>query len=219
MPRAGRGHPAGHKRLRRGDRNQLVRVDDRRTATAAPRTEAERHRCADAAVGAEFVGAVPVPEKKGKEVKVLYTDKFVEIYWNNERIALHMRDKRLYKYTTKTEHMPVQHEFYAKWTPERMIAWGNNLGEGVREMIEGILKKVQHPEQGYKSCLGILNLSKKYDKERLNNACKRAIYFGSYSCRVVKNILEKGLDRIAVEDKEEMLLPLHENVRESGYFQ
>jgi hypothetical protein len=71
-------------------------------------------------------------QKKGREAKILYTDKFVEIYWNNERIALHLRDKRPYKYTTKTEHMPAQHAFYTKWTPERLINWAGNMGDGIR---------------------------------------------------------------------------------------
>ena len=98
-----------------------------------------------------------------------------------------------------------------------MISWGEAIGSEVRAMVEKVLSDRPYPEQAYRSCLGILNLAKKYGKERLNRACARALSYGSYSYRSVKTILEKNMDKI----QEETLaaeLPLHENIRGGGYF-
>jgi transposase len=152
-----------------------------------------------------------------KKVTVIYTSRNVDIYFNGTRIAFHQRDRKTNGYTTVKEHMPPQHQFVSEWSPERMIRWGEEIGENVKIMITGVLERRAFPEQAYKACLGILNLAKKYGNERVNNACKRAVEFNYYSCKGVKNILEKGLDKVQ-EEKEIRALPLHDNIRGSNYF-
>lgn len=152
-----------------------------------------------------------------KRVSVMYTSGSVDIYFNGQRIAFHKRDRRANGYTTIKEHMPAQHQFVSEWNPERMLSWGAGIGESVKVMIEGVLGSREFPEQAYKVCLGILSLAKKYGKERLNNACKRAVAFNYYSYKAVKNILEKGLDRVE-EEVTAPVLPLHNNIRGSRYF-
>ena len=156
-------------------------------------------------------------QHRGKRVTVIYTTSAVEIYHKNVRIAFHKRNYTPNGYTTTKEHMPAHHRFYDSWSPERMISWGEAIGSEVRAMVEKVLSDRPYPEQAYRSCLGILNLAKKYGNERLNRACARALSYGSYSYKSVKNILEKNLDKI----QEETLaaeLPLHENIRGGGYF-
>jgi hypothetical protein len=89
----------------------------------------------------------------------------------------------------------------------------------VRTVIEIVLSLRQHPEQSYKTCLGILNLAKRQGNERLNRACVRAMYLESYSCKTIGNILDNNMDR---EDVTPGLfdspLPLHENIRGSEYY-
>jgi transposase len=154
---------------------------------------------------------------KGKRVNVLYTSESVELYHKNIRIAFHKRDRTVNRYTTLKEHMPSHHQFYSEWSPQRMISWGGAIGNDVKIMIEKVLESRKFPEQAYKVCLGILNLSKKYGNQRLNQACKRALQYNCYSYKSIKNILEKGLDKL----QEEIVLaqlPVHNNIRGNQYF-
>ena len=154
---------------------------------------------------------------RDKKVKIKYTARNVDISYNNIRIAFHKRDIRPGGYTTKKEHMPSDHRFYAEWSPQRFLNWGRDQGVYVKQVISKILTLRQHPEQAFRSCLGVLSLEKKYGRDRVNQACKRAVEYCAFSCKAIKNILDKGLDKI-IELPEQQNLPLHENIRGSEYF-
>ena len=153
-----------------------------------------------------------------KHVRVIYSKRNVEIYHNHKRIAYHIRDRRNYIYSTIKEHMPSHHRFVSEWNPQKFIKWAANIGEETEYYIKRILDSKQHPEQGYKSCIGILTFAKKISKQRLNNACKRAIYYNSYSYIAIKNILAKGYDKLKLDNPEQFTLPMHKNVRGSSYY-
>jgi len=157
-------------------------------------------------------------QHRGKRVKIIYADSYVEIYRNNIRIAFHKRVRTRNKYTTIPEHMPHNHRFYNDWSPEKMIEWAEQKGSFIRELIEKLLEKRTHPEQSYKVCLGVINLSKKYGEGRVDRACKRALDFHYYSYKTVKNILEKGLDKIEELQLAHQKLPEHQNIRGSEYY-
>ena len=154
----------------------------------------------------------------GKKVKVIYTEKSVEIYHNNIRIAFHARDRKIGGYTTIGDHMPSAHKFYAEWSPDRIIGWAAKIGQDVKEMTVKLLESREHPEQAYRVSLGIISLAKKYGNSRVNKACARALYYKLYKYKAVKNILEKGLDRIEEEPESSQLLPLHSNIRGADYY-
>lgn len=154
---------------------------------------------------------------RGKHVQVVYTEKVVEIFYKNQRIAFHKRDRTLNGYTTIKEHMPLHHQDINDWNPQRLISWAQNIGEYVEIVVSHILSTRQHPEQGYKVCLGILNLTKKFEPERLNKACQRAIDFNHYSYKGIKNILEKRLENCQLDLFEP--LPMHQNIRGNQYYQ
>jgi len=90
----------------------------------------------------------------GKKVKVIYTEKSVEIYHNNIRIAFHARDRKIGGYTTIGDHMPSAHKFYAEWSPDRIIGWAAKIGQDVKEMTVKLLESREHPEQAYRASLG-----------------------------------------------------------------
>ena len=154
-----------------------------------------------------------------KRVTVIYTTSSVEIYHKNIRIALHLRDYSANRYTTTKEHMPPHHLFYDSWSPQKMIGWAEAIGPEVKAMIEAVLESRPYPEQAYKACLGILNLARKYGKERLNEACARGLEYRCYSYRSVRNILENNLDKLRDRQSNQQELPLHENIRGTEYFQ
>ena len=152
-----------------------------------------------------------------RRVDLFYTERIVEVFHKNVRIAIHKRDRTVNKYTTLPEHMPPNHRWMNDWNPEKLVRWAERIGPAVKEMVKIVLKRRAHPEQSYRSCLGILNLLKEYSDIRLNKACKRALYYNHYSCRGVRNILKNGLEDM----QEETLfttLPEHENIRGNQYY-
>lgn len=155
----------------------------------------------------------------GKKVKLLFCRHSVEIYYNYQRIALHGRVKLPYQYTTDKEHLASTHRFVAEWTPQKFICWAEGIGPDVKLYIEEVLRCKQHPEQAYKSCVGILSFAKKVGHERLINACKRALNFEAYNYKTIQLILEKELDkRDAPAQTDHLPMPLHENIRGENYY-
>ena len=114
--------------------------------------------------------------------------------------------------------MASTHQFITEWTPQRFIDWAASIDPSVEELICRILEKKQHPEQSYKSCMGVLSFAKKAGKERLANACKRAIDHGIYNYRIIQKILENGLDTIVDEEPNNNELPEHKNIRGNNYY-
>jgi len=155
---------------------------------------------------------------KGKQVRVIYDDRNVSIYYDNVRIIQHKRDRCPNGYTTLHTHMPPQHQYYKQWSPERFLSWGQAIGDDVAEMIQAVLKNRKHPEQAFKTCMGILNLVKEHGPDKLNKACRRALGFGLYSFKRIKNILDSGLEEEKLSESMEMPVISHENVRGSQYY-
>ena len=161
--------------------------------------------------------SVPYQYAKKKET-LLYTISTVEIYHKYNRIATHIRNNKPYIYTTTPEHLASTHQFVAEWSASRFIEWGNSIDIAVGEYILKIIESRNHPEQAYKSCLGILSYEKKVSKERLINACKRALDYKIYNFKTIQNILENNLDSIDFEHEQEQDLPTHGNIRGKHYF-
>lgn len=156
----------------------------------------------------------------GKKVKLRYGFKTVEIFYHYECIAHHKRIVSPYNYTTDKDHLASTHKFIADWTPERFLNWAESIHKDVKTYIFHILDKKQHPEQAYKSCVGILALTKKVGNERLIKACQRAIDFEMYNYKTIQQILEKGLDNQTPEEETgQVQMPLHDNIRGENYYQ
>ena len=153
-----------------------------------------------------------------KKVKLLYTKSTVEIYYKYNRIATHPRHYKPYVYTTNPDHMASTHQFVADWSASRFLDWASGIDPSVGEFIMKIIDSKNHPEQAYKSCLGILSFEKKVGKQRLINACKRALDYRIYNYKTIQNILENNLDRIDLESETDLELPQHENIRGKNYF-
>jgi len=156
----------------------------------------------------------------GKKVKLMYSRSTVEVFYHYERIAIHPRTKSPYNYTTEKDHMASAHQFVSDWTPERFLNWATGIHEDVHLYILKILDRKQHPEQAYKSCVGILSFAKKVGNDRLIKACQRALGYGIYNYKTIQTILEKGMDKLdETEENKQMEMPLHENIRGEDYYQ
>jgi transposase len=116
--------------------------------------------------------------------------------------------------------MPSSHRAHAEWTPSRLIHWAEKCGPATGRVVAGILESRPHPEQGYRACLGLMRLGRRYGDERLDAACERAEYLRSYSYRTVKNILAAAQDRLPLGDDSaaDEATPAHDNIRGARYY-
>jgi len=158
-----------------------------------------------------------------ERVEIRFTATSVEVFHKGQRVALHRRPSYFAPggYATIPAHMPKAHRQHLAWSPTRLIHWGQSVGPKTGELIEAILEHRPHPEQGYRSCLGILRLAKQYGNQRLEAACDRAVRVRARSYRHVQSILKNGLDRVPLPkaELETQALPLtHENVRGGDYY-
>jgi len=144
----------------------------------------------------------------------------VELFRNGSRLTSHVRSYARGRHTTKPEHMPASHQKHLEWTPSRIIRWGESIGPSVAALAERIIASRRHPEHGYRSCLGILRLAKRYGPERLEAACCRALAVNALSYKHVESTLKHGLDRDKLDDPTKPARPgvVHENVRGRDYY-
>lgn len=161
-----------------------------------------------------------VPEQlRRQKVDVRITTDTIAVFFKGKRIASHLRSYHRGKFTTIAEHMPKAHQGYREWTPSRLISWAEKSGPSTARLIETIMTTRPHPQQGFRSCLGIMGLGKKYTNERLEAAAHRALAIRAYSYRSIRAILESGMDRVAVQAKEVIPVIEHDNIRGGQYFQ
>ena len=155
-----------------------------------------------------------------KKVDVRSTQSTVEVFFKGKRVASHKRSPHKGRFTTQNEHMPKSHRAYAEWTPQRLIRWAAKTGEHTAALIEKVLESRPHPQQGFRSCLGIMRLGKRYGNERLEAACNRALHIQSYSYTSVESILKTGLDGQPLpQPTSEYPAIEHDNLRGADYFQ
>ena len=188
---------------------------------AEPWVHAEWKRCR---VGLDYHIALDhhhysVPHRFARrEVEARFTARTVEIFLGGERIAVHMRGSGNGRHTTVPEHMPSSHRRYLEWTPAKIREEAARIGPMLSLLVERIIADRPHPEQGYRSCLGIIGLAKRFGADRLEAAAMRALEIQARNYPSVKSILEKGLDKVPVSKAPEREPILHDNIRGSQYY-
>ncbi|MGH7440069.1 MAG: IS21 family transposase, partial [Polyangiaceae bacterium] len=205
-------------------RRDLFEQMERAALRPLPSTRFEYAAWAKARVNIDYHVAVEghlysVPYRLVHEqVEVRLGADVVEVLHRRGRVAAHRRSYLKGGFTTETEHMPSAHRAHAEWTPSRIVEWAGKVGAATRDLCEAILADRPHPEQGFRSCLGILRLGKRYGEVRLEAACNRALRVRARSYRHVESILKNGLDRVAATEEQTSLSLAHENVRGRDYY-
>jgi len=166
--------------------------------------------------------SVPHPLVK-HQVEVQATRESVAVFFKGKQIARHARGYVQGSFSTEPSHMPEAHRQHRQWTPERLTRWATKLGPSVVAVVESLFARKKHPEQAYRSCLGLLNLSRQYDAQRLERACHRAKLIGSPTLRSIKSILKQGLDQLELpqdesKESEDSNRHSHENIRGPEYY-
>jgi transposase len=154
-----------------------------------------------------------------REVDVRMTHNTIECFHRGERVASHQRSKLKGRHTTVAAHMPESHRQAGEWSPERLLKWAAKTGPAAEKLIQVVMASRKHPQQAYRSCLGILRLGNAYGEARLEAACRRALVLGSCRYKSIESILKHRLDEQPLEDQQELSLPeTHDNIRGPAYY-
>lgn len=148
----------------------------------------------------------------GMQVKVIYTRSLVKIYHKANLLATHPRNHRKGGYTTRKEHLCSHHQYYRQRSPTYYMQRGYKHSESLYELMEALFKQDKYPEQLYKTCDGILNLSRKADLESFTKACNIALEHQNYSYTFLKQVLENRMTEYP-EEPVVKSLPAHGNIR------
>ena len=162
-----------------------------------------------------------VPYTLAREVvDVRATSSTLEVFAKGRRVAAHQRSYAKNRYVTERAHMPDSHRRYLEWTPGRIIAWAMKNGPSTGSFIEEVLARRPHPEQGFRSALGVMRLAQRYGDTRLELACARATTLQSFSYKSVESILKHGLDqRPLLGSPPSRSHPTHANIRGADHYQ
>ena len=155
----------------------------------------------------------------GQTLEARITRHALELLLRGQRVAAHARSDRRGGYTTVEAHMPAAHRAHLEWTPQRLIDWGQRIGLSCGELITRLLQTYKHPEHGYRSCLGLLSLSRRYGEARLEAACERALALGTWRYRHVRDLLANQRDLATEATASDWISPAHANLRGPGYYQ
>jgi transposase len=154
----------------------------------------------------------------GQYVEARATQRVVEVLHRGQRVASHVRSAHKGKFTTVTEHLPAAHRAHLQWSPERLIHWGQDIGVSTGALVKRLLETRKHPEHGYRACLALLSLAKRYGKPRLEAACVIGLELGTTRSSHVRDILVNGRDLVVPSTVSEWVSPPHDNVRGAAYY-
>ncbi|MBW8072306.1 MAG: IS21 family transposase [Ferrovum sp.] len=155
----------------------------------------------------------------GQALEARVTVCAIEILHRGQRVASHARSSQKGGFTTVTAHMPAAHRAHLEWTPQRLIHWGEGIGPATAETVTRLIEQNKHPEHGYRSCLGLRSLAKRFSQPRLEAACTLALQIGTCKYRHVRDILVNNRDQHQPPPANDWVSPEHVHVRGSDYYQ
>ena len=154
-----------------------------------------------------------------QQLDVRRSAQVVELFHKGKRVASHQRSPLKGRHTTVAVHMPKAHQHYAEWSPQRLVLWAAKTGEATAQVVETILASRPHPQQGFRACLGIMRLGKRYGDGRLEAACQRAIRIGACSYKSIESILKHDLDQQPLPGPPAAAPVItHSNIRGAQYY-
>ena len=206
-------------------RRQLFEAIERPVMRALPQDDFEYAEWHLARVGIDYHVEVQgffysVPHALIREqVDTRATQRTIEVFHRGKRVAAHARRYGGPRHGTQAEHMPSAHRRYAEWTPERLQRDARGIGPATEALIIAVMARRPHPEQGFRTCLGILRLFRGLEASRVEAASNRAVEIGALSYASVASILKHRLDGTASSAGPTDDAPLlHDNIRGSGYY-
>lgn len=150
-----------------------------------------------------------------EEVQIKATERMVEIFHKGQSVALHPRSSATGRFTTRAEDMPSTHRFVVELDADWLLRQAQAVGPATTEYVKALLKARPFPEQAYRSCLGVLSLTRKFPPSHLETACQRLQVSHVFSYRDLKH----ELLALASHSPEPVApAPLHANIRGETYY-
>jgi transposase len=152
-----------------------------------------------------------------EQVDVRITTRVIEIFHQSKRVAVHQRRFTGERSGTELDHMPSHHRFLAEWSPDRFASWARSFGPNTEALILALLANRRHPEQAFRTCLGVLKLFRGLEAGHVEAAATRAVEIGALNYARISSILKHRLGR-AEPAAESASIDHHPNIRGPGYF-
>ena len=154
-----------------------------------------------------------------QEVRLRITERIVEVFHQGERVASHRKSSCPGTHTTLSAHMPESHQAVSGWNAERFLSWAAKVGPATRQIVELILASRRHPQQAFRSCLGLLSLAKRDSPDLLERACQKGLTLSVHSCREIRMLLESpALRKPSLPDSPNPPPRIHDNLRGPDYY-
>lgn len=153
-----------------------------------------------------------------EQVDTRATAHTIEIFHRGKRVAAHARRYGGQRHGTLPEHMPSAHRRYAEWTPERLQRQARAIGPNTEALVIAVMARRPHPEQGFRTCLGVLRLFRGIDPARAETVSLRAVEIGALTYASIASILQHRLDRSAPPQAADGTPLLHDNIRGPRYY-
>jgi transposase len=153
----------------------------------------------------------------GRKVKVLYDTQHVEVFYQNERVALHSYSYKPNGYSTQKDHMPSAHRFVSEWSAEYFIRRAQVVGPRTAELFQAMFRTKAHPEQAYRSCQGILALAQQQGHALVELACFEAIERRQFNYAFIHRQLHQKRPKSSTS-KVLSIPDDHQNLRGSEYY-
>jgi len=153
----------------------------------------------------------------GRKVKVLYDTQHVEIFFQSQRIALHTYHQQMHGYSTIPDHMPSSHRFVSEWSEAYFLRRAQGIGPQTILLFEALFRTKAHPEQAFRSCVGILALAVQYGHQAMEQACLSALERRQYNYVFIQGFLQQHHTK--TQPKKVVLIPDdHQNIRGAEYY-
>lgn len=130
-------------------------------------------------------------EYRGKYVWGRKIDSQVTIFYENKLIAAHLTGLYPGQRITNKDHYPANEYSFMQYDSEYCLEESKKIGENVASFVNKILN--EEPIHNLRTAQNIIRLGKKYELDKLDKACSKAIHYGNYTYKCVKNILENNL--------------------------
>lgn len=158
----------------------------------------------------------------GQKLDTRLSASVLEVFLDGKRVTSHPRAFTKYPPSTLPEHMPEAHQAHLEWSPSRFLNWAGNIGPHTVEVVDHLLTNRPHPQHGYRACLGLLRLAKRYSPARLETACTKAVAMKSPALRSIESMLQLGQESTPLpQEQQQDLSPsiIHPNLRGADYYQ
>ncbi|SFQ74453.1 hypothetical protein SAMN05216567_13610 [Variovorax sp. OK605] len=162
------------------------------------------------------------PQDKAKvESAVQVVERWIlmRLLHRGQRVAAHQRSAHKGGFMTVVAYLPAAHRTHLEWTPERLVHGGQSIGAATGRLVARLIEERRHPEHGYRACLGLLSLARRYGRERLEASSQIALEPGTAKCVHVKAILVNERDKAAASTAPNWTSPPHEHVHGPAYYE